>query len=552
MRKYESKQLAMNNVRKQLVIAIFMGLTVSYYAKSQDFQMWHKAELGFKSDKLYDNPLYDVKDFYVVLKSPSGKEIGVDGFWDGKYDWKVRFKPDETGPWQYETICTDENNTGLHGVRGTFNVIPGSASLAIYQKGRIIHPAGTYHLSYHDGTPFFWTACTVWNGALRSTDEEWERYLKHRVDNGYNVIQFVTTQWRGGPANAEGQTAYTKDGPIAVNVDFFDRMDKKVDEINKHGLIAAPVMLWALPVGEGRHLSPGYDLPFEDAFLLGRYIKARYGGNHVIWILGGDARYYNEMESKWKHLGRQLFKRKQNLVSLHPHGRSWVGSLYNEEDWLDIIGYQSSHSNKRGTVDWINKGPVVAGWGRISPRPIINMEPNYEEIGFRITARDVRNASYWSIFSTPVSGITYGANGLWPWLRKGEMIINHGETSGYSDWETSMKFPGSIQIGYLAGFFRQYEWWDLRPANELLAVQPGDDQYNEFISVLKSPGGKIMLAYLPSKHTIRLRTGNEKYQARWFDPSKNEYHKGKPEVKNGLLMITPPSDSDWVLELKAE
>ena len=544
----------MKSIKNKLFPLVLIMIMVSgpLSIMAQDFKIWHKAELQFKSGKLYGNALYDIKDFYVLLKSPTGREVSVDGFWDGQYDWKVRFKPDETGTWKYETICSDKDNSGLHGKEGSFEVGVGTAVHDIYKKGPIIHPPGTYHLSYHDGTPFFWTACTVWNGALRSTDDEWDRYLKHRVDNGYNVIQFVTTQWRGGPANAEGQTAYTKDGTISLNVDFFDRMDKKVDKINEYGLVAAPVILWGLPGGEGRHLSPGYELPFEDAFLLARYIKARYGGNQVIWILGGDAKYYNEMESKWKYLGREVFKRKQNPVSLHPHGRSWVGSLYNGEDWLDIIGYQSSHSNKQGTVDWINKGPVVEEWDKISPRPIMNMEPNYEEIGFRITDRDVRNASYWSIFSTPISGITYGANGLWPWLRKGELIINHGKTSGYSDWETSMKFPGSMQIGYLAGFIRQYEWWDLRPANELLIKQPGDDKFNEFISVVKSPDGKTILAYLPTKYTIKLRTGNEKYQGRWFDPVKNQYYKAKPEASNGLTAVTPPSDSDWVLELKME
>lgn len=540
----------MNKVKNQLSLLIFPMIFNSLISAAQDFQIWHKAELQFKSGKLYENPLYDVKEFYVELKSPTGREISVDGFWDGQYDWKMRFKPDETGTWSYETVCADKENQGLHGRQGTFNVGMNTSSLDIYKKGAIIHPSGTYHLSYHDGTPFFWTACTVWNGALRSTTGEWDKYLKHRVDNGYNVIQFVTTQWRGGPTNDEGQTAYTKDGPISLNMDFFDRIDKKVDKINEFGLVAAPVILWGLPVGEGRHLSPGYDLPFEDAFLLARYIKARYGGNHVIWILGGDARYYNEMESKWKHLGRQVFKRKQNLVSLHPHGRSWVGSLYNEEEWLDIVGYQSSHSNRQGTVDWINKGPVVKEWNKISPRPIMNMEPNYEEIGFRITAQDVRNASYWSIFSAPISGITYGANGLWPWLREGELIINHEKTAGYSDWETSMKFPGSLQIGYLAEFINQYEWWKLRPANELLVEQPGNEKFNEFISAVKSPDNSVILAYLPMKYGVQLRVGNEKYQARWFDPVKNEYHKGKAQAKDGLITMTPPSDSDWVLELR--
>ncbi len=542
----------MNTVCRKIYLLTCLALSVCFISQAQEFQQWGKAELTFKSDSLYQRPIYDVKEFYITLQSPTGVATEVDGFWDGETQWKVRFKPEEIGTWTYETSCSDDSNAGLDGAKGSFTVIENSSSLAIYQKGKIIHPTGTYHLTYRDGTPFFWTACTAWNGALRSTDEEWDTYLKHRVDNRYNTIQFVTTQWRGGPANAEGLTAYTKDGPITINVNFFDRMDKRVDRINEFGLVAAPVILWGLPFGEGRHLSPGYDLPYDDAYLLARYIKARYGGNHVVWILGGDARYYGEMESRWKHLGRSVFQRKQNVVALHPHGRSWIGALYNDEAWLDIVGYQSSHSNEQPTVDWITKGPVTQEWDKIAPRPLINMEPNYEEIHFSITDQDVRNASYWSLFSAPVSGITYGANGLWPWLREGELIINHEKTPGISDWETSMKFPGSVQIGYLAQFIQQYDWWNLRPAPDLLTAQPGHRQYNRFVSVTQSLDDQLILAYLPAKQEVTLRIGTDTYEGRWFDPSTSEYVTAEITQQDGVLKATPPTDSDWVLELKAE
>ena len=99
---------------------------------------------------------------------------------------------------------------------------------------------------------------------------------------------------------------------------------------------------------------------------------------------------------------------------------------------------------------------------------------------------------------------------------------------------------------------RQYDWWDFRPANELLVEQPGDDQFNEFVAVVKSPDSKVILAYLPSKQTVVMRTTREKYQIRWFDPVKNQYQKDKAKIQNGLMTLTPPADSDWVLELKAE
>ena len=33
--------------------------------------------------------------------SPSGKQVVIDGFYDGGDDWKLRFTPDELGEWSY-------------------------------------------------------------------------------------------------------------------------------------------------------------------------------------------------------------------------------------------------------------------------------------------------------------------------------------------------------------------------------------------------------------------------------------------------------------------
>ncbi len=111
------------------------------------------------------------------------------------------------------------------------------SELDIHTKGGVIRPKGCWYLAHADGTPFFWTACTAWNGALKSTEEEWTTYLQHRAEHGYNVIQFVTTQWRGCDKDAEGQVAFEGCGRIRVNPDFYQRLDRKVDLINEHGLV---------------------------------------------------------------------------------------------------------------------------------------------------------------------------------------------------------------------------------------------------------------------------------------------------------------------------
>ncbi len=492
-------------------------------------EIWDKLEIPFVSSKTYDNPIYDVKDFKVTFTSPSGRQKTVGGFWDGGTDWKVRFLPDETGIWNWGSNCSDRENPGLHKQSGEFTCTNNLNGAAIFKKGAIQHQPGKYYLSYSDGTPFFWLACTAWNGALKSTKEEWGYYLNQRKKNNYNVIQLVTTEWRALEKTPEGLTAIEGTGYIHIHPGFFKRIDRRIDQANEKGLVVSPVILWALPKGEGRYLNPGYTLPLEEAVLLAKYIVARYQGNHVVWTLGGDGQYYGDQEMKWKEIGRRVFNDIDHApVTLHPHGSSWIGEIYAGEDWYSLMGYQSSHSNGERVVNWINRGPMSKMWSKLKPMPYINLEPNYEEIHFKISAKDVRNASYWSIFATPIAGITYGANGIWPWLAEGERILNHNDKGGVTGWRKSIEFPGSIEMGYLAGFVNRLEWWDLFPANEILAEQPGDAQFNHWISVVKSSNSETIVAYIPENGEVVIRNPQGfKYHAEWFNPVTNEFSEAK-------------------------
>jgi hypothetical protein len=540
-------------MRRRILMSVLV-LSVSALSEAQlpDALKWHKYELQFTSSTTYENPVQDVRSFEADFVSPTGIRKTITGFWDGGTSWKVRFMPWETGRWTFETNCSDSKNPGLDGQKGSFLCKTGNGQNEIYKHGPIINPAGTFYLTHADGTPFFWLACTAWNGALKSTDAEWDQYLQQRVRNNYSAIQFVTTQWRGCDKSSEGLVAFEGSGRIRINPEFFRLIDRRTDRINEFGLVAAPVILWTLQTGQGRELSPGYYLPDDQAVLLAKYIIARYTGNNVIWILGGDGDYTGTFEQRWKNIGRSVFDGKQQgIVALHPRGRSWIGEVYKDEQWLDIIGYQSSHSKAEGTVNWITKGPMTKLWSHLPPRPIINLEPNYEEINFNTSDRDVRNAACWSLFATPIAGITYGANGIWPWLHKGERILNHGDAPGTSSWDVSINFPGSIQMGYLAQFIRKFEWWKFYPAPELLAEQPGDKVFNQFVSVVKTPDNKTILAYIPVKQTIKIRKPADiPYSVRWFDPVKNTYSDGTGSDDGNLITVTSPSESDLVLILE--
>jgi hypothetical protein len=74
---------------------------------------WGRFEQAFVSRYRYENALQDI-DLAVTFVSPSGHESTVNAFWDGCYTWRVRFMPDEQGPWRYHTACSDAASAGLH------------------------------------------------------------------------------------------------------------------------------------------------------------------------------------------------------------------------------------------------------------------------------------------------------------------------------------------------------------------------------------------------------------------------------------------------------
>jgi hypothetical protein len=521
-------------------------------ASADKTAIWHKYEIPFASDREYENPIYDVSTFSVVFTSATGREKTVNGFWDGGKTWKVRFLPDETGEWSWESICSDRENSGLHGLTGRFSCVRGMEDLEIYRRGSIRHIPGKYFLTYDDGTPFFWMGCTAWNGAMKSTGADWDTYLRHRKERHYNLIQFVTTQWRGGDSNRDGDLAYTGSGRIEIHPRFFQKMDEKVDRINELGLVAAPVLLWALPFGDGRHLSPGYHLPVEEAVLLASYIVARYQGNQVIWVLGGDGRYFGEFEDRWKAIGQKVFEGIDHApATLHPHGNSYIGDIYAGESWYSIMGYQSSHSYQQRTVDFINRKEIANDWARIRPMPHINMEPLYENIHDHQTPENVRNAIWWSLFATPVAGVTYGANGIWSWIEKdGDPILNHRQAPWTVSWKNSLELTVSLEMEYVYAFMDQFAWWEFIPDPGLLLEQPGDEQFDAFVGVLSNPDRSQVLVYIPKNGTVSIRNPfGYAYEARWFDPIRNEYASADVTSTPGVLSVYKEGDTGLILIL---
>lgn len=519
---------------------------------------WGRFEREFASSLSYDNSFQDV-DLKVNFVSPSGRHFDIDGFWDGDNLWRVRFSPDEIGAWRYSTVCSDTGNPALHNQSGGFTCTEPDATTPFREHGPVRLSANRRHLVYEDGTPYLWLADTAWNGPLWASDEDWEHYLSERTRQNFTAVQWVTTQWLAAPqGDANNDLAYAGHERISVNPAFFQRLDRRHEKINQYGLLSAPVLLWTAgwTRGESDLLSPGFTLPEDQAVRLGRYMLARWGADTVLWILAGDGDYRGSKAERWKRIGRAIFGNQPHApVTLHPQGLQWNMAEFQDETWLDIAGYQSCHWDNQDAYGWLVEGPPATDWVRSPARPIINLEPNYEDIGAIDTKRrfsdfDVRRAIYRSLLVAPTAGVTYGAHGVWDWSDGRRAAVGHEGFGIPHPWREGLQFLGARQMRHLHQFFTSIEWWRLVPAPDMVPNQPIPADKSRFVVASRTETGDMGLVYLPDVPALELDTRSlaASLCMEWLNARTGEMTEGVMEIQRIInLKIVPPGDGDWLV-----
>jgi hypothetical protein len=331
--------------------------------------------------------------------------------------------------------------------------------------------------------------------------------------------------------------------------------------MNRAGLLSVPVLLWAINGGSHPRINPGVSLPDDQAILLVRYMVARWGANHVVWILNGDGDYRGEKAERWKRIGRAVFEGITHApVTLHPGGRMWVLNEFQQEQWLGICGYQSGHNEGDDNLKWICTGPPAQDWKKDPPRPFISLEAPYENhYGAdqkAMSAEAVRRAHYWSLLNAPTAGVTYGGHGLWGWDDGTKPPTDHPYTGTPLPWRQGLKMPGAEQMAHLAAFFSSIEFQTLRPAQELVVNQPGLLSPRRYIAAARSPAKDLFVAYVPEDRTVELKLETlmdmpKSPTVSWVNPRTGEKKAAIALLGTTTCQLPTPEPGDWILHIKA-
>ncbi len=526
--------------------AILVGVSSAQAAAAPRPQAWQRWEHTLASARQYDNPYADVT-LRVRYTGPDGRRLDGHGFWDGGQVFRFRCAFPAPGLWHWETECSDASDTGLHGRRGTVEVVAYCGENRLYQRGFLKVSQDRRYLVYGDGTPFLWMGDTAWAAPMRSNDDEWDKYLADRKAKHFTLIQVAPAPRWAGETDRQGQKPFSDKACLQFNPAFWQAFERKIQRANEAGFV---VMLVGLMEPVDRYPDSAA------ACLFARHMVARLFGNSVIFSPSFDSKFM-PLADEVGLAARQATA--VHLITQHPGTPSkeptpiWTMQYY-DRPYLDIAGVQTGHNGgnrqrcAHHAIEWI-----LHAYRHEPHKPVINLEAMYDgqsTNGWQ--AVDARSLA-WRSWLSGAKGYTYGAGdtppkcpqgsgGIWKWVTDRDKPVS---------WEKAIGWESSFQMQYLHDFLAAIEWWKLEPAHELIRNQP--DDITRRMVLAKVTGRDFAVAYLSDNAAIEVNLSafSAPLAARWFDPVRSRSSPMTGRIPNqGDQRFAPPAKGDWVLVIE--
>lgn len=525
-------------------------------------------EWNYVSGKTYEDPFNDL-DLDVVFLDSKGISRKVPAFWAGENEWRVRFAAPFPEIYTFTTICSDENNSDLHGKEGILKVSPYIGNNELLRHGNIKVSFDKKHFVHEDGKPFFWLGDTWWMAFCTRIEYpgEFQILTADRKNKGFTVVQIVAglypdMPWLDPRGRNEAGFPWTE-GFERINPAYFDMTDLKVNHLVSSGIVPCIFGSWGyycLLLGTDRMKKHW------------RYLIARYGAFPVIWSLAGEGTmpfYLSEnIDEDRRELKRILtelgaFLREndtfRHLVTVHsPHYSTSAEQVQN----VEVIDFEMPQPGHGSYVHISDAAKLIVELVKKSPpMPVVNGETMYEGI-FSGCYANIQRFVFWSSILSGAAGFTYGASGLWQFNRK-ELPFGpspHGVSWSDTPWEEAYRYDGSRHIGIGKQLLERYEWWKFEPHQEWVEPSAGNDYYTDPYAA-GIPGRIRMYYFFGPIHPwspqiyIKKVERNINYKAFYFDPTNaKEYpcDMVKADEEGTWEPPLPPIAQDWILVMEAE
>ncbi len=599
------EEITLEDETTQLLSAIYMdNLTLVKNVYKQTLvttaETWVAEEITLISDKTYLDPFYDVD---VDLKLTNGTTTyTVPGFWDGGDVWRIRFMCPSAGVWTYETVCTDTENTGLHGITGAVKCTEYSGDLDIYKHGFVTTSYNKNYFTYADGTPFFYLGDTHW-GLGDESQYMVENIASLRAEQGYTVYQ----------SQPIGASFNLSNGFTADDIKGFKAYDKKFQIIAKYGLVHTnsqfifPSSMSTLIANNGGYsdvvLATGtknnttytlYQISDEvDTYLekLSRYWVARYSAYPVMWTMGQEvdrdffwtATGNFHSHADWGYANNPYHNIAEYMakydpynqpLSAHQEGSSYSNAQNSSFRNIESHTWWASQWKPSLTTEGLHTiAKTYAEYGQ--GKPYVNYEPYYVWLQ---TKNFGGRAQGWMSFLSGFSGHAYGAQDTWAFTngyQEGESKYYDGVDQNTSEekiaakWTDAKEYHASFQLTYMKKFLTGTvgQWYDLIPRYDdtnylvrdegaLAAIASTADHrkiviyFFNFDNTEDLTVGEIPNAagFGSATGTLKNLSANTQYNYMWFNPITAEKTYGSfTSTANGTWDIPEKAMQDMVL-----
>ncbi len=407
-------------------------------------------------------------------------------------------------------------------------------------------------LVHDDGSPFFYLGDTAWELFHRCGRSEAEVYLQDRAAKRFTVIQAVVlAEYDGllGP-NALGDLPLVDNDPSQPNNVYFEHVDAIVAQAAALGLVIGMLPTWGDKWNKKWGIGPEIFTP-ENAHSFGRFLGARYRGQPLIWILGGD-RPVETTEHRAimaaMAAGLRTGDGGTHLITFHPTGSQTSAEYFHDEAWLDFNMWQSGHARNRDTYNCI-----TSDYQRTPVKPCMDAEPGYEDhpAAFNLDNGylddyDVRKSAYWALFAG-AHGHTYGCHPIWQMCQPGRPPY----TNVRRTWHAGLHLPGSAHMRHVRALIESRPFLSRIPDQTLLLSDPATGTHH--VRATRDQDGSYAFVYIPSGNPVTIDLGKlsgSTLAVHWYDPRTGTAQRNGTLPRSGTHEFAPPAvGPDWVLVL---
>jgi hypothetical protein len=512
------------------ITGIFAGTTkgqerIPSTAKQKQVALYSTNDIIFRYQVRKGEDPFDVT-FGAVFEGPDNSRLTINGFFNGKDEFIIRFSPMIMGSWSYHTFSSV---AGLSGEKDVVEVIENNNPEV--NGPVIIDPQSPQKFAFHDGTPYFALAFEIdWLFALDLNNPadipNTRKIVEVIKKNGFNQVVMnlyaYDVKWKVGedvPAkyNFKEPAVYpfagTNETPDfkTLNVDFFQHLDRVIDHLHKSGIVAhMMIYVWNKEV----NWPPMYS--WEDNRFFDYVINRYQGYSNIIWDVSKEALDYGRCDIPYINERIERIRKSDaysRLITVHDY--EYCSREPGRVDFISIQNWRSDlYSYSLEALLLHNDKPVInIEHGGYEEGPFLSYQGNY--INPEVCLIRNYQVAFAGVYST-----YYWQNTAW------NIVI-------YDPFESEhvVQKPRFDYYKHMNDLFSKYDYNKLMPAKQKLTTNSIRGMDNLSSSGYALTNGKNLYLYLvpPENHQIAAvvpEPENGMLQATWFNLFTGEYISG--------------------------